>query len=270
MSLNHNQDHLPDVAAGKDTREIHIPSVGVRKLRMPCQVICTNSAVMPTVAEFELTVSLEASDRGTHMSRLVSIVDETCQSPITLEALKQTVTQAAAALDTHSAQIKMCFPYFVRKEAPVTGSSGLLDVDIQWSVQLSSEDYSQQLMLLVPVQSVCPCSKEVSEYGAHNQRCLIQVTLDISSDAPAVNIDEIITGIEASASMPLFSALKREDERYVTESAYENPKFVEDILRDLVLFLRTLTGITGFHIDVESIESIHNHNVCASIEESLA
>ncbi len=270
MNPNNGQQPLPDVASGNDTRQIHIPSVGVRKLRMPCQVIGADNSIMPTVAEFELTVSLGASDRGTHMSRLVSIVDEICQQPITPESLRHAVSQSAELLDTHTAKIKMRFPYFVRKAAPVSGIPGLLDIDAEWRIELSHGSYTQQLMLVVPVQSVCPCSKEISAYGAHNQRCLIQVDLDISSDATTVNIDKIITGIESSASVPLYSMLKREDERFVTESAYDNPKFVEDILRDLVLFLRTLTDITGFRIDVESVESIHNHNACASIEENLA
>lgn len=267
MSTGTDKTPMPDVAAGKDSREITIPRVGIRKLRMPCQVDGISELAMPTVAEFSLTVSLDAAARGTHMSRLVSIVDEICQSPVTLPILKQAVSQAAEALHTHSAQIMMSFPYFVCKKAPVTGAASLLDIDMQWDCQLNDGKYTQQVMLQVPVQSLCPCSKEISSYGAHSQRCIVTVHLDIAPDIHFIGIEQVIAGIEASASVPLYPVLKREDERFVTESAYDNPKFVEDILRDLVIFMRALPGITRFQIDVESVESIHSHNACASIEE---
>lgn len=270
MSNAPKQSHLPDVASSKDDRGITIPKVGVRNLRMPCQVDGISDCAVPTVAVFSLTVSLQADARGTHMSRLVNIIDELCSVPVTMNSLKQAVQHAAQALSTNSAQITAAFPYFVCKKAPVSGQTGVLDIDMKWDCQLSSGEYLQRVTLIVPVQSLCPCSKEISAFGAHNQRCNVEVQLDLASDTCLFNIDQVISGIESCASSPLYTMLKREDERHITESAYNNPKFVEDILRELVIFFRTLQGITRYRIDVESIESIHNHSACAAIEEDLA
>ena len=260
---------LPDVANQTDRRQVPIPRVGVRGVQMPIQIMGRDNSVLHTVASVDFAVSLQHDKKGTHMSRLMQVLDETTQHPLTLDVLQRMLDRARDLLDADRAEVTMRFKYFLRKHAPITGAAGWMDADVEWAVKLDNGMSTRLVRVHMPVKSLCPCSKEIAVYGAHNQRAYIRVEIELLPSTRDVDIEELCYLLEEQASSPVYPILKRPDEKYVTESAYDNAKFVEDMLRDSVLALRQLPGIRRFQVECESVESIHNHNAFAATEEWL-
>lgn len=261
---------LPDVANQVDRRLVPIPRVGVRNVQLPVQIANRNGNVFHTTASVDFAVSLQHNRRGTHMSRLMQILDETTQSPLTLQELQRMLDRARDALDADRAEVSLRFKYFLRKHAPITAASGWLDADAEWMVVLENGTCTRLVRLVLPVKSLCPCSKQIAQYGAHNQRAYIRTEIELLPSTRDVDMESLCRLLEEQASSPLYPVLKRPDEKFVTESAYDNAKFVEDMLRDSVLALRQLPGIRRFKAECESVESIHNHNAFAATEEWLS
>lgn len=252
-----------DVQNEADSRGIKIQRTGVTRVHLPF-LILSGGEVQQVLAEIRFTVSLSEKIRGTHMSRLMEILTDWSAVPVGISDVEKILADAIEKLDTDFAAIQLAFKYFVRRSAPVTGRASLLDVDCEFAGELSRGGRMNfALGLAVPFTSLCPCSKEISDYGAHNQRSVCRVRINFAS-AQNCDLEKIISLIEAQGSSKVFPVLKREDEKFVTESAYENPKFVEDILRDVVLAVRSLDNVAGFKVECENFESIHNHNAFAS------
>lgn len=260
---------MPDVQSSVDTRHIAIQRVGVRGVRHP-MLIEAGSESLPTVAEWELTVALPAHEKGTHMSRFVALLEAHRRTPMTPASF---CTMALAMLDLLGAEggdMQARFPYFMSKAAPVSQVASLMDYEVSWKCVARRADAESQpssefeLTVLVPVTSLCPCSKAISEYGAHNQRSHVTVTATFT-DPALVDIDALIRDVEAQASCELWGLLKRTDEKFVTERAYENPKFVEDLVRDVAQAVRVLPGVREYRIEAENFESIHNHSAYAVV-----
>lgn len=261
---------LQDVQNRADKRGIAIQRVGISDVYLPLQ-IKQDQHSQPIMAKIKFTVDLPMEYKGTHMSRFQEILTKWHTKPLAQSDICNILDEAIEKLSSNSAHISMGFKYFIEKEAPVSKKVSLLDLDCKLSAVKTAGKNTMPftLSLKIPVTSLCPCSKEISAYGAHNQRSIISVKLNYDGKKTAVNIKDIVSLIEAQASCPLYPLLKREDEKYVTEKAYENPKFVEDILRDCVLALRAVDGINYFSVECENFESIHNHNAYASHVEYL-
>ncbi|MCQ9615644.1 GTP cyclohydrolase FolE2 [Paenalcaligenes niemegkensis] len=260
---------MPDVQSSIDTRRVAIQKVGVRDLRYPMLVDVAGEA-MPTVADWELTVALPPEEKGTHMSRFLALIEQHRRTPLTATLFCGMAAEMLELLNAQAGDITASFPYFVNKVAPVSGVASLLDYELTWSASVvrtedGGIDTEFELTILVPVTSLCPCSKAISEYGAHNQRSHVTVSL-LSTDPAQLNVDDVIRSIEAQASCELWGLLKRTDEKYVTERAYENPKFVEDLVRDVTVAIRDLPGVIGYRVEAENFESIHNHSAYAVVE----
>ena len=214
-----------------------------------------------TVARMTMTVFLNAEQKGTHMSRFVELMEAQSEA-FDAGSMRVLLEKMLARLGADAGSISAAFPFFRTKAAPVSGIRSLLDYDIVLSGDLDGGRYRSRLKILIPVTSLCPCSKEISEYGAHNQRSHVTVTLDCAENVPP---EDIIDIIENQASCQLYGLLKRPDEKFVTERAYENPKFVEDIVRDAAAALAADTRISEFMVESENFESIHNHSAYAYI-----
>ena len=251
---------IADVQSSKDLRNLPINQVGIKDLRFPIQT-ATASGIQSTVARLTMTVRLPADQKGTHMSRFVALM-ESRQRPLDYGELQNLTQQMLELLGADAGRISVSFPFFRSKSAPVSGIRSLLDYDITISGEVSGGAYAYGLKVLVPVTSLCPCSKEISQYGAHNQRSHVTVSLTCTQDVPP---EDIIDIVEAQASCQLYGLLKRPDEKYVTERAYENPKFVEDMVRDVAVALRGDKRIASFTVESENFESIHNHSAYACI-----
>ncbi|HJF85378.1 GTP cyclohydrolase FolE2 [Megamonas hypermegale] len=260
---------MQDVQNRTDKRGIAIQRVGISEVYLPLQIKQGNH-IQPVVANIKFTVDLPMEYKGTHMSRFQEILTKWHSTPIGQSEIRSILDEAIEKLGSRSAHLSMSFKYFIEKTAPVSGKKSLLDLNCKFSAAKNSSGKMPFMMTVkIPVTSLCPCSKEISAYGAHNQRSIISVKINYDGQQTALDIRDIVSLIEAQASCPLYPLLKREDEKYVTEKAYENPKFVEDILRDCVLALRTLEGINYFSVECENFESIHNHNAYASHIEYL-
>lgn len=254
---------MPDVQSSADTRHIAIQRVGVRGVRHPLLVAAGQPQA--TIAQWEMTVALPAEEKGTHMSRFIALLEAHRAEPMTPVALSLMAHEMLDQLQADAGDLTVHFPYFIEKAAPVSGVRSLLDYQVRWAVQARRGQPSQfSLEVLVPVTSLCPCSKAISEYGAHNQRSHVTVRLACAADqAPA--LDELVPRIEAQASSELWGLLKRADEKFVTERAYENPKFVEDLVRDVAVMLQQLPGVSSYEVEAENFESIHNHSAYAVV-----
>jgi len=263
-------ENLQDVQNRVDKRGIAIQRVGISDVYLPLQIKQEQHS-QPVMARLKFTVDLPMEYKGTHMSRFQEILTKWHTNPIGQAEIGNILDEAITKLSSNSAHLSMSFKYFIEKTAPVSGKKSLLDLDCKVSAVKTASKNSMPftLAIKIPVTSLCPCSKEISVYGAHNQRSIISVKINYDGKKTAINIKDIVSLIEAQASCPLYPLLKREDEKYVTEKAYENPKFVEDILRDCVLALRTLDDIHYFSVECENFESIHNHNAYASHVEYL-
>ncbi|KIF81222.1 GTP cyclohydrolase FolE2 [Noviherbaspirillum autotrophicum] len=253
---------LPDIQSQHDPRNMPINAVGIKGVRYPV-VLAAAEAQMPTVATFSMTVGLAASAKGTHMSRFIELL-EVQAAPLDLPRFTSLLLQMLERLDAASGTIEMRFPYFVRKTAPVSGVQSLLDLDACWRVSRARDGkMSTWMQVVVAATSLCPCSKEISAYGAHNQRSHITIEAEL---AAAMTIEELVAIAEQSASCEVYGLLKRPDEKYVTERAYDNPKFVEDLVRDVAIALERDLRVTNYAVEVENFESIHNHSAFARIE----
>ena len=256
--------HIPDTQSARDERHLAIQHVGVRDVRYPLAVR-VGGAVQQTAGTWSLDVALPAEKKGTHMSRFVAWLDALAASgePLDLESLR---CRHAAMLDKLGAtegRIEAAFHFFVRKRAPVSGVSSLLDYQGRWIAETRGGVTAIHAEVAVPVKSLCPCSKEISDYGAHNQRSVVTMRVELLQP---VGWHELVRFAEEEASSELWTMLKRPDEKWVTEHAYENPKFVEDLVRDVALRVGGDERIGRFRVAVENFESIHNHSAYACIE----
>ena len=252
---------LPDIQAQPDSRNLHIDAVGIKAMRCPLQ-LRTRDGTMHTVANVALTVGLAPSVKGTHMSRFVALIERQTV-PLTPARLRSMVMQMLLELDARSGAIELRFPYFVTKTAPVSGVESRLDYDVVWRGSIAPGGaYTFFVRVIVPATSLCPCSKEISEYGAHNQRSHISIDAEVHDD---ITVEELIAVAERSASCEVYGLLKRPDEKYVTERAYDNPKFVEDLVRDVAVALDRDRRIGGYVVEAENFESIHNHSAYARV-----
>ncbi|MFP4160491.1 MAG: GTP cyclohydrolase FolE2 [Ectothiorhodospira sp.] len=256
------QSAIPDVQSSADTRRIPINKVGIKDIRHPVRVQDRSGGEQHTVARFAMYVNLPHDFKGTHMSRFVEILNAH-EREITVETFQIMLREVAQRLEAESGHVEMSFPYFVNKPAPVSGVCSLMDYDVSFIGEIRDGEPRMHIRVLVPVTSLCPCSKGISDYGAHNQRSHVTVEARIRG---FVWVEELIDLVEQEASCELWGLLKRPDEKYVTERAYDNPKFVEDLVRDIAVRLNADERITGYAVASENFESIHNHSAYALIE----
>jgi GTP cyclohydrolase IB len=256
---------LPDVQATPDLRQLAIQQVGVRDVRAPIAVLTEHGAVLQSIAKWTMTVTLPGAVKGTHMSRFIELLEHP-RAPLDLEGFSVMLMEMLDRLDAEAGRIEARFPYFVRKTAPVSGVESLLDYDVTWRIEkVAGQRPVQHLVVNVPVTSLCPCSKEISEYGAHNQRSII--TIGAALRVP-IDVETLIRIAEGESSCEVYGLLKRPDEKYVTERAYDNPKFVEDLVRDIALRLMDDHRIARWKVISENFESIHNHSAYAELSGS--
>jgi len=252
---------LPDVQSAVDARNIAINRVGVKGLRYPLLVASQTGAVS-TVALVDMFVALPAERKGTHMSRFIQVLQQ-LGKPLGRESLRDLLTEMLRQLDASEGSIRVQCPFFISKAAPVSGVQSLMDYEVVFEASQSNGRLQVRQKVVVPVTSLCPCSKEISDYGAHNQRSHVSIDLELGADMP---IEAQVRIAEDAASCELWSVLKRSDEKYVTERAYDNPKFVEDTVRDIAIALRRDPRVLAFRVESENFEAIHNHSAYALIE----
>ena len=252
---------MEDIQNHKDHRNIDIDQVGVKGIRYPITVLDKNNGKQQTVAKINMYVNLPRHYKGTHMSRFVEVLNEHSKR-ISLQNFSDILEEVKSRLAAESAHMEITFPYFINKMAPVTGSEGLMEYKCTFKGSLN-KGIDIVTIIDVPISTLCPCSKEISDFGAHNQRGVVTLKVRFKK---FIWIEDLIKLVEDSASSEVFSVLKREDEKFVTEKAYENPMFVEDIVRDIALKLNEDSNITWFAVESENFESIHNHNAYAYIE----
>ena len=255
--------HIPDIQSLPDARKLAIDKVGIKAIRHPIQIMQRAGGVQHTIALFNMYVGLPHQFKGTHMSRFVEILNAH-EREITVETFKGMLREMVDKLEAKEGRIEMTFPYFIDKAAPVSGVRSLMDYEVTFVGEILGGRETFTLKVLVPVQSLCPCSKKISDYGAHNQRSHVTVT---AYTGEFVWIEEIVDLVEKQASSELYGLLKRPDEKYVTERAYDNPKFVEDMVRDVAAELNRDERITRYVVESENFESIHNHSAYALIEK---
>jgi GTP cyclohydrolase I len=253
---------IADVQNLADVRQIAINRVGIKGIRHPVKVQDKSVGVQHTIATFNMYVHLPHNFKGTHMSRFVEILNRH-EREISVESYESILREMVKLLEAESGYIEMSFPYFVNKTAPVSGVQSLLDYDVTLIGEMKDGKASVTMKVLVPVTSLCPCSKKISERGAHNQRSHVTITLRTNS---FVWIEDVVAIAEKQASCELYGLLKRPDEKYVTERAYDNPKFVEDMVRDVAAVLNADARIDAYIVESENFESIHNHSAYALIE----
>ena len=259
---------MPDVQGHRDGRNLPIDRVGVRRLRYPVLLRAgQGKKPIPSVAWFTLSVALPAEQKGTHMSRFVALLETMGRDGIELSAdsVQSIARDMLMLLEASEGTISLEAPYFMEKAAPVSGVKSLMDYTVGFEATAGGENPDTILMVKVPVKSLCPCSKEISDYGAHNQRSEVTVRVRLGPQPAKLCVASLIRTIESQASCELWGLLKRPDEKYVTERAYDNAKFVEDLVRDVALSVRALPGVIGFEIEAENFESIHNHSAWARI-----
>ena len=255
---------LPDVQNSQDTRAIAINKVGIKDIRHPVQVKDRTGQIQHTIANFNMYVALPHEFKGTHMSRFVEILNNH-DWEITVDSFKTMLAEMTNRLDAEVGHIEMTFHFFINKTAPASGVKSLLDYEVTFIGERKNNKNHINIKVVVPVTSLCPCSKKISDRGAHNQRS--HVTVNIETEE-FIWIEEIIDMVEAQASCELYGLLKRPDEKVVTERAYDNPKFVEDIVRDIAHELNNDKRILSYVLESENFESIHNHSAYALIEKT--
>jgi GTP cyclohydrolase I len=253
---------IADVQNQADTRHLAINKVGIKGIRHPVVVRDKSVGVQHTVATFNMYVHLPHDFKGTHMSRFVEILNQHGRE-LSVESFESILREMVEKLEAKSGYIEMNFPYFVNKTAPISGVQSLLDYDVTFVGEIHDGQYRFTMKVQVPVTSLCPCSKKISDRGAHNQRS--HVTLTVRTNR-SVWIEELVRYAEDQASCELYGLLKRPDEKYVTERAYDNPKFVEDMVRDVASALNNDERIEAYVVESENFESIHNHSAYALIE----
>jgi len=254
---------MEDVQNSKDTRQIPINKVGIKDIRHPVRVSDRSGGEQHTIANFNMYVNLPHNFKGTHMSRFVEILNNH-EREISVKSFKEMMVEMTDRLEADSGHVEMNFPYFVNKTAPVSNVQSLMDYDVTFIGDFVDGNNKFTLKVLVPVTSLCPCSKKISDYGAHNQRSHVTVTATLKD---FMWIEEIIDMVEQEASCELYGLLKRPDEKAITERAYDNPKFVEDMVRDVAARLNADDRIISYVAESENFESIHNHSAYALIEK---
>lgn len=256
---------IPDVQSSADSRRLPIDKVGIKSIRHPVKVLDKSGGVQHTIAGFNMYVGLPHNFKGTHMSRFVEILNGH-EREISVESFESMLREMVVKLEAETGHLEMSFPYFINKEAPVSKVKSLLDYEVSFIGEiLDGSRFRQTTRVVVPATSLCPCSKKISERGAHNQRSHITITATTNS---FVWIEEIVQMAEGQASCELYGLLKRPDEKLVTERAYDNPKFVEDIVRDVAGMLNADARIDAYVVESENFESIHNHSAYALIEKN--
>lgn len=258
-----NAAPIEDVQSSADTRHLAIDKVGIKAIRHPVKVLDKDGGIQHTVATFNMYVSLPHNFKGTHMSRFVEILNGH-EREISVESFPTMLREMTKRLEALSGHIEMNFPYFINKTAPVSGVQSLMDYDVSFLGEVCHDEVVQSIKIVVPVTSLCPCSKKISDRGAHNQRSHVTVTVRTRE---FIWIEELVQMVESQASCELYGLLKRPDEKYVTERAYDNPKFVEDMVRDVAAMFNNDPRITGYIVESENFESIHNHSAYALIEK---
>jgi GTP cyclohydrolase IB len=256
---------LPDVQSDADLRNLAIQRVGVKDVTHPLTVR-TAAGPQPTVASIDMYVGLAADVKGTHMSRFLEVL-QAAHEPLSPAVLRAMMTTMLQRLDAAAGYIEMRFPYFVMKTAPVSGVQSLMDYRVTLKAEVAAGIASITMQVLVPVTSLCPCSRNISEYGAHNQRSHVTIAAELRDD---LAVETLIGIAEDAASCQLWGLLKRPDEKYVTERAYDNPKFVEDLVRDVAIAVEALDAVAAYSVESENFESIHNHSAYARIERVKA
>jgi GTP cyclohydrolase I len=253
---------LIDIQSERDTRDIPLKKVGVKDLRYPVHVLDRDHKVQHTTATVSLYVNLPRHFKGTHMSRFIEVFHqhrERLSMPHFLDMLEE----IRVSLDAARSFGEMTFPFFLEKSAPVSGQKSLMSYECAYEGTVSETDRRFYVSVAVPVQTVCPCSKAISEYGAHNQRGIVRVKLQLG---PFFWIEDLVALIEGCASSAVYSLLKREDEKFVTELSYDNPRFVEDVVREAMLAIPRLGDFPWYSVEAENFESIHNHSAFACAE----
>jgi GTP cyclohydrolase IB len=262
INPNAERCEIADVQSSADTRRIAIDKVGIKSIRHPVRIKDRDGTEQHTVATFSMYVFLPHNFKGTHMSRFVEILNGH-EREIGVATFKEMLTEMAERLESEAGHIEMRFPFFVNKNAPVTGVASLLDYDVTLIGEVRHGRPQLSVRVVVPVTSLCPCSKKIADYGAHNQRS--HVTVEVRTRG-FLWIEEVIDLVEAEASCELYGLLKRPDEKHVTERAYDNPKFVEDTVRDIARRLNADERVAAYVVESENFESIHNHSAYAMIQ----
>lgn len=252
---------MKDVQSEKDLRHIPLKHVGIKNLRWPIELMDKERGTQHSVAKVTLAVDLPHDLRGTHMSRFVECLRTL--GPVGLNEIENILDKLKEHLQAEKAFLQLEFPYFITKAAPVSCMTAPMDMDCVYKAE-KGESFKLRIKAVVPVQTLCPCSKEISDYGAHNQRAWAKMEIEANE---LVWLEELAAVADAAASAPVYGLLKRPDEKFVTERAYDNPRFVEDAVREIALRLEADKRITWYRAEVESVESIHNHNAFAVVEK---
>jgi GTP cyclohydrolase I len=258
-------DEIEDVQNIVDNRHIAIDKVGIKDIKHPIKVSDRTSGEQHTIANFNMYVNLPHQFKGTHMSRFVEILNQH-EHEITVKSFREMLGQMTERLDAESGYIDMNFPYFVNKEAPISKVRSLMDYDVTFVGEITKDQTTMTVKVVVPVTSLCPCSKNISDYGAHNQRSHVTLTVRVDS---FIWVEDLIDIVEKQASCEIYGLLKRPDEKFVTERAYDNPKFVEDMVRDIAAQLNRDDRISAYIVESENFESIHNHSAYALISKGF-
>ena len=258
---------IPDVQSGTDERHLAIDQVGIKGIKFPLAFADKDGVAQPTVALCNVYVALAEDRKGTHMSRLVMLLEERAgAAPLSVAGLRAMLDDLVVRLDAPAGRIELVFPYFVRKIAPVSGIASTMDYEVRLAGELKDGRYTTTVAVAAPVMSLCPASKEISDYGAHNQRSTVTITV---RPTQSVFVHELLRIAEEEASCELYGILKRADEKYVTERAYDNPRFVEDLVRGVAARLSTDPRFDAFSVEAENFESIHNHSAYARIARGM-
>ncbi len=263
--MNPISNTIPDVQNTVDTRKISIQKVGVKGVKHPLRVH-SRDGIQPSVGTWNMYVQLPDHQKGTHMSRFIDLLESFTSldsEPLDFNVFTKLIHDMLTLLNAESGMIEVSFPFFMSKAAPISKVRSVMNYEVGMKGEIINGKLETTLSVQVPVTSLCPCSKEISKYGAHNQRSHISVVAVLNKILP---IEELIANIEAQGSCELYGLLKRPDEKYVTEYAYENPKFVEDLVRDVAGMLNADDRIAAYSLEAENFESIHNHSAYASIE----
>jgi GTP cyclohydrolase I len=259
---------MKDIQNLPDGREIDIQRVGIKNLHLPMLIREKAGGYQSVLSNLSLSVDLPRLFKGTHLSRFVEILESWSRKKISSREILLILEETKTRLKARRAQLSLRFKYFIEKKAPVSRRRSVLDYGCEFTGVLGPDEYTFILGVQVPITALCPCSKAISRHGAHNQRGVVRVRIHYDGDI--IWIEDLVRLIEEQASCQIYPLLKRSDEKYVTERAYENPKFVEDILRDVILVLRALPGTTWFEAECEDFESIHNHSAFAVQREVLS
>ena len=258
---------MPEVQNYDDSRQIAIARVGIKRIRVPV-IVSDQGQAQHTVAEFSMSVYLPADRKGTHMSRFPQLLNDYREQTIDTANFQQMFRDMLTRLESDAGTLTMSFTYFIDKHAPVSGLPGMMDYNIALTAQTDQTGRAQiRVQLDIPVTTLCPCSKEISKYGAHSQRSIISIDALIA-DTDQFSWQRTITNAEQQASAQLYRQLKRADENFVTEQSYDNPRFVEDLIREVATVLNENEHISAYTLDVENFESIHNHSAFAQVQRS--